>query len=86
MLVLCVSLVFVLVGSFFGGSFPPAVYLRISVSPTSCFLLRRCGQVVLELVLPFVKGFEALSSLVQLFVLSNFFTIYLYFQIGPGLS
>ena len=27
--------------------------------PTSCFLLCRCGQVVLELVLLCVKGFEA---------------------------
>ena len=57
---LCVCLWFlVLVGSFFGGSFPPAGYLRVSLSPTSCLLLCRCGQVVLELVLLCVQGFEA---------------------------
>ena len=59
MLALCVSFVLVVVGSFFGGSFPPAGYLRVSVSPTSCFVLCRCGQVVLDLVLPCVQGFEA---------------------------
>ena len=42
-----------------GGSFPPAAYVRVCVSPTSCFLLCRCGQVVLELVLSYVQGFEA---------------------------
>ena len=46
-------------GSFFAGSFPPAGYLRVSLSPTSCLLLCRCGQVVLELVLPCIQGFEA---------------------------
>ena len=58
MLALCMSLVF---GScwVFGGSFPPAGYLRVSLSPTSCFLLCRCGQVVLELVLPCVQVYEA---------------------------
>ena len=57
---LCVCLWFlVLVGSFFGGSFPPAGYLRVSLSPTSCILLCRCWLVVLDLVLPFVQGFEA---------------------------
>ena len=59
MLALCVSFVLVVVGSFFGGSFSPAVYQRVSLSPTSCLLLCRCGQVVLELVLPCVQGFEA---------------------------
>ena len=49
----------VLVGSFFSGSFPPAGYLRVSLSPTSCLLLSKCGQVVLELVLLCVQGFEA---------------------------
>ena len=47
------------VGSFFGGSFPPAVFLRVSLSPTSCFLLCRCGQGVLKLLLPCVHVFEA---------------------------
>ena len=57
---LCVCLWFlVLFGSFFGGSFPPAGYLRVSLSPTSCLLLCRCGQVLLELVLPCVQVFEA---------------------------
>ena len=57
---LCVCLWFlVVVGSFFGGSFPLAVYLRVSLSPTSCLLLCRCGQVVLEFVLLCVPGFEA---------------------------
>ena len=56
----CVCLWFlVVVGSFFGGSFPAAGYVRVSLSPTSCFLLCRCGQVVLELFLPCVQGFEA---------------------------
>ena len=57
---LCVCLWFlVLFGSFSGGTFSPAGYLRISPSPTSCFLLCSCRQVVLELVLPCVQGFEA---------------------------
>ena len=56
---LSVCLLFlVLVGSFFGGSFPPAGYLRVSLSPTSCLLFCRCGQVVLELVLLCVQGFD----------------------------
>ena len=78
----------VLVGSFFGGSFPTAGYLMVSLSPTSCLLLCRCGQVVLELVLSSVftrfGGFSL--ALVQLFLLRNFFTIYLCFQIGSGLT
>ena len=48
-----------LLGLLFGGCFPPAGYLRVSESPTSCFLFCRCGQVVLELVLLCVKGFVA---------------------------
>ena len=69
---LCVCLWFlVLVGSFFGVSFPPAGYLRVSLSPTSCLLLCRCGLVVLELVLPCLQVFKAFSlALVQLFVLT----------------
>ena len=59
MLALCMSLVLVLFGSVFVGSFPSAGYVRVSLSPTSCFLLCRCGQVVLELVLLCVQGFEA---------------------------
>ena len=57
---LCVCLWFLVVfGSFFGGCFPPAGYLRVILSPSSCFLLCRCGKVVLELVLLCVQGFEA---------------------------
>ena len=59
MLALCMCWVLVVVGSFFDGSFPPAGYLRVSLSLTCCFLWCRCGQVVLELVLQFVEGFEA---------------------------
>ena len=59
MLALCMSLVFGSFGCFFGGSFPPAGYLRVSLSPTSCFVSCRCGKVVLELVLLYVQGFEA---------------------------
>ena len=44
--------------TFFGWTFPPAGYLKVSLSPTSCFLLCRCGQVVLELVLLYVQSFE----------------------------
>ena len=84
MLALCLW-VLVLVASFFGGSFPPACYLRVSLSPTSFFLLCRCGLVVLELVLLCGPGFESFA-LVQLVVLSSFFIIYLYFQIGPRLT
>ena len=49
---------FVLVASFFGESFPPAGYLRVNLSPTSFFVLCRCGEVVLELVLPCVEGLK----------------------------
>ena len=63
----CVRVWFlVLVETFFVGSFPPAGYLRASLSPTSCFLLCRCGQVVLVLVLLCVQRFEA--SLLLLFI------------------
>ena len=57
---LCVCLwLLVLVGSFVGRSFPPAGYLRVSLSPTSSLLFCGCEQVVLELVLPCLQGFEA---------------------------
>ena len=59
MLAVCMSLVLVLVGSFFGGSFPPSGYLRVCLSPTSCLLLCRCGQVVLELLPLCIQGVEA---------------------------
>ena len=49
--------------SFFGGSFPPVGYLRVSLSPTSCFILWRCGQVELELVLLCGQGCEAFALL-----------------------
>ena len=81
----CLWVLFV-VGSFFGGSFPQAGYLRVSLSPTSCFLLCRCGQVLLEMVLPCGRFGSFPLALVLLFVLSNFFTIYLYFQVSPGLT
>ena len=75
---LCVCLWFmVLVVSFFGGSFPPAGYLRVSLSPTSCFLLCMWEQVVLELVLPCVQGFEAFLLLLftcLFLVISSLFT------------
>ena len=50
---------FTVIGSFFGGSFPPAGYLSVSLSSTSYFVLCNCGQVVLELVLLCVQGFKA---------------------------
>ena len=73
---LCVCLCFlVLVGSFFGGSFPPAGYLRVSLSPTSCLLLCRCGHILLELVLPYVQGFEAFLLLLFSCLFSQFIYI-----------
>ena len=73
MLAVCMSLVLVVVGSFLGGSFPPADFLRVSLFPTSCFLLCRCGQVVLELVLPCLQGFEAF--LLLLFSYSHYLVV-----------
>ena len=56
---LCVCLCFLVAfETFFGGFFPPAGYVRVSLSRTSFLLLCRCGQVVLKLVLPCVLGFE----------------------------
>ena len=49
----------VLVRSFFGVSFPTGGYLKVSLSPTSCFLLCSYEQVVLELFLLYVQVFEA---------------------------
>ena len=72
MLTLCMSLGLVLFGSFFGGSFPPAGYVMVSLSPTSCFLLCRCGQVVLQLVLPCLQGFEAFLLLLFSYLFSLF--------------
>ena len=44
----CVSLnvfwVLIVVGSFFGGSFHPAVWLRVTLPTTSCVVLCRCCQ------------------------------------------
>ena len=34
-----------LLGLLFGGCFPPAGYLRVSLSPTSCFMMCSCGTV-----------------------------------------
>ena len=65
MLALWMYLVLIVVGSFSGGSFPPAGYLRVTPSTTSCILLCRCGQVVSKLVLPCVQGF--VDSLLLLF-------------------
>ena len=62
----------VLVGSLFGVSFPPAGYLRVSLSPTSCLVLCMCGQAVLELVLPCLLGFEALLLLLFNYLFSLF--------------
>ena len=67
MLALCMSLVFGCFGVFFWWVLPiswlsvghTVGHTHISVGPTSCFLLCSCGQVVLELVFPFVQGFEA---------------------------
>ena len=49
----------VIVGSFSGGSFPAAGYLKVSLSPNYCFLLCMGEKVVLQLVLLCVQGFEA---------------------------
>ena len=59
-MLVCVFLWFlVIVGSFSGGSFPAAGYLKVSLSPNYCFLLCMGEKVVLQLVLLCVQGFEA---------------------------
>ena len=58
-LALCMSLVFGSCWVFLWWVFPTS-WLSESLSvPTSCFLLCRSGQVVLELVLLCLQGFEA---------------------------
>ena len=60
-----------------GVSFLQVVCLMVTFSPTSCFLFCRCRQVVLELVLPCVQGFEAFLLLLficLLWVISSLFS------------
>ena len=80
---LCVCLWFlVVVGSFFGGSFPPGGYLRVSLSPPLVFCCAGVGRLCWSWFFSVYKVLRLFSCLVHLFV----FTIYLYFQIGPGLT
>ena len=54
--------ILIVVGSFFGWSFPPAGWLR-ATSPTTSCMLCRCRQVVLKLVLLSAWSYETPLSL-----------------------
>ena len=85
---LCVCLWFLVpVETFFGGSFPAGGYLRVSLFPASCFLLCSCGQVVLELVLLYVQGFEVFLLLLftcLFLVISSLFSCISKLVLGVG--
>ena len=74
----------VVVGSFFGGSFPPAGYQSV---PHLLFSVVQVWEGCVGAGSSMCTRFSGFSlALVRLFVLNNFLTIYLYFQIGPGLT